>query len=186
MQANQSFLSPNEQHRVVIEDGETFSSDLININVTMTKVTDPNPTVLWRNVGKSIPAGYLRPEDIVIANDGEFFLLATTEERWILFRKDHAPEALKTAVSPADPVFHGLRHTSMPNDLIAIDRFENHSIVRIWHSVTDQWEAFRIDTNEKIETTHDQIAKWNSLTREEILKKLERVRLDNMRRRAGQ
>jgi hypothetical protein len=185
MQASQSFLSPNGQYQVIIEDTETFSLGLINVNVTMTKVTNPSPTVLWRNNGKSIPAGSLRPEDVVIADDGQFFLLATTEERWILFKKDHAPEVLKTAPSGADPVLHGIRRTSMPNDLIAIERIEKRPVIRIWHAVTDQWEAFRADTGQKIAVANDLLVKWNAIQRDEILKKIDRLKKDGIRRKVG-
>jgi hypothetical protein len=184
-QTTRSFPSPTGQYQVILEDAEAPSPGPINIAVTMTKVANPNPTVLWRNTGKSIPVGFLRPEDVVVSDDGEFFFLAATEEQWILFRKEHAPEKLATPSPPHRPTFISNHQTSMPDDLIAIDRFENHPIVRIWHAATDRWEAFRADTAEKFEITNDLLVKWNTIQRDEILKKVERLRKDGMRRSVG-
>lgn len=184
-QTTKSFLSPNGQYRVVLEDAEAPIPRNIDITAAMTKVANPNPSVLWRKTTKSLPVGFLRPEDVVVSDDGEFFLLAATDEQWILFRKHYAPEKLATPPPPHKPPLISNHQTAMPDDLIAIDRIETRPIVRIWHANTDKWEAFRADTNEKFEITDDLLLKWNTIQRGEILKKIERLRKDGMRRKVG-
>jgi hypothetical protein len=183
---SKSFLSANGNYQVVIDDAEAPNSSDIKITVTMATVGHPNPTVLWRNDARGLPSGTLRPEDVLISDDGEFFLLAAMEERWLLFRKDFPPATLGNQRFTRHFYPYRSHFESLPNDLIAIDEIDKKAIVLVWHADWERWDAFDVNSNERIEISTNIVAKWNSLTREAILKKLSRLNQDKVRRQIGQ
>ena len=140
--------------------------------VTVSTNSTGNTEPLWSKSITTAPLQNLRPGEVYLSDDGDFFITINNfkEHELVVHRKGLDDWSLK-------PMRYLKSYfQSLPRWIYRIDRIDGERVVAFWVRDKDDWIAHKISNASDVPVPPEIKQKWTDETRREILEKLERAR----------
>lgn len=180
--STKTFQSPNGKFTLTLDQSltpaspfslATKSSGTVSANTAV--ATEPT----WSTSITTGPLQNLRPGDIYISDDGDFFITINdwNNSQLVLHRKGLDEWILK-------PERHFKSYfQSLPGWIYRIDRINGERVAGLWIRDENNWIAYKISDKSTVSVSPEIKQKWTDETRREILDKLERARQADLTRK---
>src|SRR5205809_2900020 len=94
------------------------------------------PVIRWTTTFEASSVMFLTERNVLISDDGRFFLFnAGLDRDWLLCREGKPPQSLLTSRD----LYRGPGPISSLDKIIELDELNGDPIVRLWNSNWDRW-----------------------------------------------
>lgn len=168
--------SRNHKFRLVVESIPNSTTEL---QASMLKTDGDSSTTQWVT---RIPY-YRRPfrsPGVYVSDKGDFFIRVSSNDNVTFFRKDPHSFVVRqnshfgALIYKIDDLFPG------------VEEVRGVDVLRLWNSQFNRWDAYKTLDASEFRPTPEDIARWNELTRQEVLEKLYAAQREELRRKAAQ
>jgi hypothetical protein len=174
-----SFFSANHKYRLVLDTSSPTTA--MNLIGTISKVDAGKETNLWARTFWNRTLQMIRPEDVLVSDDGDFFVLVSRGGWDAALYREH----LEKELTHGDQQQQESLFISEPEGFGQLDRINGQTVIGIWMRDRNRWEGFAPADGSKITVPAEVTKRWDSEARERVIAKINNAKRDALRRKAG-